>query len=88
MDKGTVLGILENYLKETKPDVDFSNLVQMQVLGVLESSLDVIELLMHLEEKLGLEAEIELDDLGPEVGRNITFAELAEKVVKYLEVKP
>jgi hypothetical protein len=87
MDKAIIFQFIEGYIKKAKPDTDVSNLEHVPVESVLTSSIDVIEFVMHLEDVLELEEEIDLETLGPKFAQKITFAKLADEMVVYLEAQ-
>lgn len=87
MDEKTILDLMKMFFKTHMPEVDQDALAQTCVPKVLEASIDIVEFLLFLEEKLGVEEEIDLEKLGPKFTQNMTFAELAGEVRRYLETR-
>lgn len=85
MDEKTVLQMMKDYITSAHPDENLDNLASLPVPSVLKSSFDMVEFVMHLEDKLELEEEIELEELGSKLARDITFGQLAQEVVEYME---
>lgn len=82
MDRASVLEIIIAYIKKTHPELDA--IQDQSVSNVLTTSFDVIEFLMHLEDELQLDEEIDLEALGPKFAQRMTFSELANEVVSHL----
>lgn len=83
MDKADVLRTIETYLKENGLAGGVAEPRKVPVAHLLNSSLDVLEFVMHLEEALGLEKEIDLDELGPRLARDLTVEQLADEIVRF-----
>ncbi|PON12579.1 hypothetical protein C2W62_38870 [Candidatus Entotheonella serta] len=86
MDQSGLLDLVKAYVKEQKPEIELDSLAQTPIRDVLIDSLDITEFLMEMEDRIGLESEaIDLDELGPKLAENPTFAELADDIIRYLD---
>ena len=85
MDEKQILELTRNYIETNMQDVDLENLEEKPVQEVFQASIDIVDFIMEMEEKFELEEEINLEKLGPRFADNITFAELATEVKKYLD---
>lgn len=87
MDRTSILAAARSFLEERSRGESFDDLEERLVPDVLSSSLDAVEFVMHLEEALGIEEEIDLEALGPALGRPITIGALADEVAAYLAAR-
>ena len=78
IERKAVLEAIAEFFAENFPNVPRDNIEGMKASDVIQQSLDLVEFVLHLEEKLGL--EININTLG---GKLITktFGELADDLV-------
>jgi acyl carrier protein len=78
VDRKAVLQAMEEFFAENFPNVPRDNIEGMKASDVIQQSLDLVEFVLHLEEKLGL--EININTLGEKLITK-TFGELADELV-------
>ena len=69
---------MNEFFAENFPNVSRDNIEALKASEVIHQSLDLVEFVLHLEEKLGL--EINIDTLGEKLVTK-TFDELADELV-------
>lgn len=84
MNSHTVMQAITAYIVENEPEIDVESIGNVKVVDVLVSSFEVLELVMELEEALGLEEEaLEITELAPKFAQ-LTFDQLADEIAQYL----
>ncbi len=84
MDKQEIFEVMYKHLKHFNDDLTQETLATTKVADILETSLDVVELMIELEDSLGLEQdELEMEKLVPKFEK-LNFMELAEEILSYL----
>ena len=78
VDRKAVLEAMAEFFAENFPNVPKDNIEGMKAGDVIQQSLDLVEFVLHLEEKLGL--EININTLGEKLITK-TFGELADDLV-------
>jgi acyl carrier protein len=78
VDRKAVLDAMAEFFAENFPNVPRDKIEGMKASDVIQQSLDLVEFVLHLEEKLGL--EININTLG-EKWITRTFGELADDLV-------
>jgi len=78
IDRGAVLEAMNEFVAENFRIVSRDNIEALKASEASHQSLDLVEFVLHLEEKLGL--EINIDTLGEKLITN-TFGELADELV-------
>jgi acyl carrier protein len=78
VDRTAVLDAMAEFFAENFPNVPRDNIEAMKASDVIQQSLDLVEFVLHLEEKLGL--EININTLGEKLITK-TFGELADDLV-------
>jgi acyl carrier protein len=78
IDRKAVLEAMVEFFAENFPNVPRDNIEGMKASDVIQQSLDLVEFVLHLEEKLGL--EININTLGEKLITK-TFGELADDLV-------
>jgi acyl carrier protein len=78
VDRKAVLEAIAEFFAENFPKVPRDNIEGMKASDVIQQSLDLVEFVLHLEEKLGL--EININTLGEKLITK-TFGELADDLV-------
>ena len=78
VDRKAVLVAMAEFFAENFPNVPRDNIEQMKASDVIQQSLDLVEFVLHLEEKLGI--EININTLGEKLITR-TFGELADDLV-------
>jgi acyl carrier protein len=78
VDRKTVLAAMAEFFAENFPNVPRDNIEGMKASDVIQQSLDLVEFVLHLEEKLGI--EININTLGEKLITK-TFGELADELV-------
>ena len=78
VDRKAVLEAIAEFFAENFPNVPRDRIEGMKASDVIQQSLDLVEFVLHLEEKLGL--EININTLGEKLITK-TFGELADDLV-------
>ena len=78
VDRKAVLDAMAEFFAENFPNVPRNNIEGMKASDVIQQSLDLVEFVLHLEEKLGI--EININTLGEKLITR-TFGELADDLV-------
>jgi len=78
IERKAVLEAIAEFFAENFPNVPRDNIEGMKASDVIQQSLDLVEFVLHLEEKLGL--EININTLGEKLITK-TFGELADDLV-------
>ena len=78
IERKAVLEAIVEFFEENFPNVPRDNIEGMKASDVIQQSLDLVEFVLHLEEKLGL--EININTLGEKLITK-TFGELADDLV-------
>ena len=78
IDREAVLEAMNEFFAENFPNVSRDNIEALKAREVIHQSLDLVEFVLHLEEKLGL--EININTLGEKLVTK-TFGELADELV-------
>jgi acyl carrier protein len=78
-----IMEAMRVYIKDADLAATVDDLETQKVTDVLASSLDVVEFVMELEERLGLDEELDINQLAPKLA-TLTFQELAKEVEQFL----
>jgi acyl carrier protein len=78
IERKAVLEAIAEFFAENFPNVPRDKIEGMKASDVIQQSLDLVEFVLHLEEKLGL--EININTLGEKLVTK-TFGELADDLV-------
>ena len=81
MTRAEILNLIRTYFEEELPDVDLSHFETKPVSELLQESIDAVGFLMYLEEKLGLEDELNIE---ASMFANNTMGQLITEVEQYL----
>lgn len=85
MDTTQILKVMHNYVKTFHPDMTLEDTAKQKVAVILESSLEVVEFVIELEDHLGLDAdELDMKQLAPKF-ETYNFTQLAEEIQKFLQ---
>jgi len=79
IDRQAVLDAIQQFVTDHFPEVPVDHLETLRAGDVIQQSLELVELVLHLEEKLGIEININ------ELGENLivqNFGELANELVR------
>jgi acyl carrier protein len=79
IDRQAVLDAIRQFVTDHFPTVPIEQLETLRAGDVIQQSLELVELVLHLEEKLGIEININ------ELGENLivqNFGELANELVR------
>ena len=79
IDRRTVLDAIKQFVTEHFPAVPTDHLETLRAGDVIQQSLELVELVLHLEEKLGIEININ------ELGENLVvqnFGDLADELAR------
>ncbi|MBV9874025.1 MAG: hypothetical protein JO025_04800 [Verrucomicrobia bacterium] len=79
IDRQAVLDAIRQFVADHFPTVSVDHLETLRAGDVIQQSLELVELVLHLEEKLGIEININ------ELGENLivqNFGELANELVR------
>ena len=79
IDRQTVLDAIREFVAAHFPTISIDRLETLRAGDVIQQSLELVELVLHLEEKLGIEININ------EIGENLivqNFGSLADELVK------
>jgi hypothetical protein len=79
MDETEVLREIERYFASNRPSASRDRLGERPIRSLLQDSLDAVEFLIYLEDRLGLEGQIDPNQFGPSLVDK-TFAELAREI--------
>ena len=83
MTQGVILAYMLEYFQKGNPTLTADSLGEQNVLSLLKDSLEVVEFMMFMEDKLGLDAQVDLTELrGKLVNGN--FRELAGEILRRL----
>ena len=85
VDQATVLSTMKAHFEQSRPPEMLERLEDKRAMELLEESIDVIEFIMHLEDKLG--SRIDANEIGPALA-NMTFGELATELTRTLNEEP
>jgi hypothetical protein len=85
MKSEQILDVMRDYVN-SEPSIESPDkLEECKVVEVLETSFDVVEFTMHLEERLGLDEDtLDLATWGEKMA-DATFGELAVQVEQFLQ---
>ena len=78
IERKAVLEAMREFFAENFPNVPRDNIETLRASDVIQQSLDLVEFVLHLEEKLGL--EIDINKLGEKLITK-TFGELADELL-------
>ena len=78
VDRKAVLDAIGEFFAENFPNVPREKIESLKASEVIQQSLDLVEFVLHLEEKLGI--EININTLGEKLVTK-TFGELADELV-------
>ena len=78
VDRKAVLDAIGEFFAENFPNVPKEKIESLKASEVIQQSLDLVEFVLHLEEKLGI--EININTLGEKLVTK-TFGELADELV-------
>jgi acyl carrier protein len=78
IDRKQVLSAMGEYFVENFPEVPRDNFEEMKASDVIKQSLDLVEFVLHLEERLGI--EININTLGEKLITK-SLGELADDLV-------
>jgi acyl carrier protein len=79
IDRQAVLDAIKEFVAAHFPTISVDRLETLRAGDVIQQSLELVELVLHLEEKLGIEININ------EIGENLivqNFGSLADELVK------
>lgn len=79
IDRQAVLDAIREFVAAHFPTISVDRLETLRAGDVIQQSLELVELVLHLEEKLGIEVNIN------EIGENLivqNFGSLADELVK------
>jgi len=79
IDRKQVLEVMAEYLRENFSNISHDNFEEMKASDVIKQSLALVEFVLHLEERL--ELEININTLGEKLITK-TLGELADDLVK------
>jgi hypothetical protein len=83
MTQGVILAYMLEYFQKGNPTLTAEGLGEESVVSLLKDSLDVVEFMMFMEDKLGLDAQVDLTQMrGSLVNGN--FRELAGEILRRL----
>ena len=82
MNEEQLLDIFEEFIA-TLPGAKLDNFAQQPVAEVINTSIDMVEFFLHIEEKLELEEELDMATLASKFG-DLTFEGLAQEITEYL----
>jgi acyl carrier protein len=83
MSEGAILAYMLEYFQKGNPTLTAESLAEQNVLTLLTDSLDVVEFLMFMEDKLGLDTQFELSQVRANLV-NSNFRELAGEILRRL----
>lgn len=76
-----------DYMKTFHPDVTAEDMAKTKVADILDTSIDVVEFIIELEDNLGLEPdELDMKQLAPKFG-DYDFTQLAEEILIFIQNK-
>jgi acyl carrier protein len=78
VERKAVLDAIGEFFAENFPNVPKEKIESLKASEVIQQSLDLVEFVLHLEEKLGI--EININTLGEKLVTK-TFGELADELV-------
>ena len=78
VDRKAVLDAIGEFFAENFPNVPKEKIESLKASEVIQQSLDLVEFVLHLEENLGI--EININTLGEKLVTK-TFGELADELV-------
>jgi acyl carrier protein len=78
IERKAVLEAMREFFAENFPNLPRDHIETMKASEVIQQSLDLVEFVLHLEEKLGM--EININTLGEKLITK-TFGELADELV-------
>jgi acyl carrier protein len=78
LDRKAVLDAMAEFISENFPSIPKEKLESLKAGEVIQQSLDLVEFVLHLEERLGI--EININTLGEKLITK-TFGELADDLV-------
>jgi acyl carrier protein len=74
-----VIEAIREFVGQQAPDVDITHLEEIRATDVISQSLELVEFVLHLEERLGI--EVNINEIGEElVTKN--FGGLADDLVR------
>lgn len=79
LDRETVLAAIAEFVAEHFPDVFAGEIERLTASQVVHQSLELVEFVLHLEDRLGI--EININALG-EALITSTFGQLADRIVE------
>lgn len=78
IEREQVMQAIAEFIREENPNVSPQNLETLKASDVIKQSLELVEFVLHLEEKLGI--EININTLGEKL-INKNFGGLADELV-------
>ncbi len=81
MEPQAILEIMKSYFEDKQPTEVLDGFEQQSPRALLKESLDVVEFLVHVEEQIG--REIDINQIG-EAMQNMKFGDLAQEVSRLL----
>jgi hypothetical protein len=80
-----ILGVMHDCVKVFHPDLTLEDMTTSRVADILETSIDVVEFMIELEENLDLEPEeLDMQKLVPKF-EAYDFAQLADEIDQYIQ---
>jgi hypothetical protein len=83
MTQGAILAYMVEYFHKGNPTLTAESLGGQPVTSLLTDSLDVVEFMMFMEDKLAVDAPFDLDQVRA-ILVNSTFGELAGEILRRL----
>ena len=83
MNQHAILACMVEYFRKGNPTLTAESLAQQSVLAMLTDSLDMVEFLMFMEDKLGLAKQFDLSQVRANLV-NSNFQELAGEILRRL----
>lgn len=85
MDRARVLAVMVEFVRERLPEVRADEVEQRTAGFVIRQSLEFVEFILHLEERLGL--EVNINEFG-ETLLTATFGQLADQITALTQPLP
>ena len=81
MTQGAILAYMLEYFHKANPTLTVEGLGEQSVPSLLTDSLDVVEFMMFMEDKLAVDTPFDLDQVRASLATS-TFAELAAEILR------
>lgn len=86
MTQGAIMTYMLEYLQKANPSMTAESLAEQNVTSVLTDSLDVVEFMMYMEDRLGVDTQFDLTPLRARIV-NCNFRELAGEILRLLAAR-